>query len=154
MQNNITASIKYGLFYNNELVSVMVIGKIKSPSKNNQSEYELYRVCTKSGYIIDTGYIKLLDYFKEHNKWKSIIAYSQNDLSDNDIYENMKFAFVKNCDPDYCYYDRACCNKINKSNIKKYVNNKNGKTIDENAKLLGYLKCWNSGSKKYIMYNN
>ena len=154
LQNNISASIKYGLFYNNELLSVMIIGKIKKPSKNNQSEYELYRVCTKSGYIIDNGYIKLLDYFKDHNKWKSIIAYSQNDLSDKDIYENMKFIFVKNCDPDYCYYDRTCCNKINKSNIKKYVNNKNGKTIDENAKLLGYLKCWNSGSKKYIMYNN
>ena len=95
-----------------------------------------------------------MNYFKEHNKWKSIIVYSQNDLSDKDIYENMKFIFVKNCNPDYCYYDKTCCNKINKSNIKKYVNNKNGKTIDENAKLLGYLKCWNSGSKKYIMYNN
>ena len=40
-------------------------------------------------------------------------------------------------------------------NISDVINwARNGKTIDENAKLLGYLKCWNSGSKKYIMYNN
>lgn len=43
-------SIRIGLYYNNELVSIMTFGKLRY---NKNYKYELLRYCTKLGYIVN-----------------------------------------------------------------------------------------------------
>ena len=155
LQGNINASIRLGLFYNNDLVEVMTFGKTRKPlgGKQLDNEYELYRLCSLSGYTIIGGASKLLKYFKDNYKWNKIISYCQNDISDGNVYEKIGFQFDKDCGLSFCYYDKYG-NKINRFSLRKTnVDDGSGRTADEIVKSLGYLKCWNSGNKKYVLYN-
>ena len=155
LQGNINASIKLGLFYNNKLIEVMTFGKTRKPlgGKQLDGDYELYRLCSLFGYTIVGGASKLLNYFKNHYNWNTIISYCQNDISDGNVYEKIGFTFSKDCGLSYCYYDKQG-NKINRFSLRKSnVDDNSGRTADEIVKSLGYLKCWNSGNKKYIMIN-
>ncbi len=153
LQGNINASIRLGLFYNDELVEVMTFGKTRAPlgGKQIKGEFELYRLCSKSGYTIVGGASKLLQYFKDHFDWNKIISYCQNDISDGNVYKKIGFKFDSDCGLSYCYFDKQM-NKINRYSLRKSViDDDSGRTADEIIKSLGYLKCWNSGNKKYIL---
>ncbi|MBO6271662.1 hypothetical protein J6O48_02645 [bacterium] len=81
--------IRLGLFYNNELVSVMTFGK--SRFNKNENETELIRYCVKSNYKIIGGASKLFKYFINNYSFNKIISYAEADISIGTLYKKLGF---------------------------------------------------------------
>lgn len=61
IQGFIPSTLYIGLYYNNEIVGCLSIGK-RYMGNNNMSEHELLRSCTKLGYNIQGGFSKMFKY--------------------------------------------------------------------------------------------
>ena len=97
------SSICYGLYYNDELLSVMTFGKRRLKKQLN-GYYELHRYCVKSGYTIIGGANKLLKHFIQDFSPKNILSYSDNDYFDGSIYERLGFKYIKQTEPNYYWF--------------------------------------------------
>lgn len=91
--------INYGLYCDNELLSVMSFGKPRY--KQESDVYELQRYCVKSGYTILGGAERLFKHFIMDYSPSKIISYSDNNYFDGSIYPRLGFTFIKYTDPDY-----------------------------------------------------
>ena len=97
------SSICYGLYYNDELFSVMTFGKRRLKKQQN-GYYELHRYCVKIGYTIVGGANKLLKAFIKEYSPKNILSYSDNDYFDGKIYERLGFKYIKQAEPNYYWF--------------------------------------------------
>ena len=86
-------TISYGLYYNDELVSVMSFGKLRGQNKlhNNKDHYELVRFVTKDNVRIIGGASKLLKKFISEYQPVYIICYSDNDFFTGETYNKLGF---------------------------------------------------------------
>lgn len=86
-------TISYGLYYNNELVSVMSFGKLRGQNKlhNNKDHYELVRFVTKDNVRIIGGASKLFKKFISEYHPMYIICYSDNDFFTGETYNKLGF---------------------------------------------------------------
>lgn len=88
LQGYANDKIRIGLYYNNELVSIMTFGK---PRYNRNYEYELIRYC--SCYNIIGGAEKLFKYFIKNYNPNSIISYCDWSKFNGDTYLKLGFKF-------------------------------------------------------------
>jgi len=155
IQGNVNSKIKLGLYYNNELVSLMTFGSLR---KNlNQSSvdnvYELLRFCNKLNCSVIGGADKLLKHFiKEYNP-KEIISYADRRWSQGELYERLGFDFIHNSGINYSY---VIGNKReNRFNYRKDILIKEGfnKELSEHKIMLerGIYRVYDCGSKKYSL---
>ena len=84
----VNSKINLGLFYKNELVSVMTFSK---PHFDKNHDWELVRFCNKLDYNISNAVSKLFSFFEKAYKPKSIIGYVDRRWSQGDIYKNLGF---------------------------------------------------------------
>lgn len=105
IQGFVPSKFSYGLFYNNELLSIMTFGNYRKNMgrKNVDNEFELLRFCNKIGYSVNGGANKLLKHFIKENNPNKIISYADRRWSNGGIYETLGFKFVKNTQPNYFY---------------------------------------------------
>ena len=86
IQGFCAATIHYGLYYKNELVSMMSFGK-RSLGREFNKDWELIRYCTKINTLVIGGASKLFkNFIKEYNP-KEIISWSSNDISNGNMYK-------------------------------------------------------------------
>ena len=157
MQGTCNSKVKIGLFYNNELVSLMTFGKSRF---NSSFEYELIRYCTKLNTTIVGGGSKLLKYFERNFKPTSIISYANRRWSQGNVYEKLGFEFIEDVKPNYFYfkpnenilYSR---NKFQKHKLPQLLEKFN-KHMTETQNMFenGYRKIFDCGNKKYIKEYN
>ena len=88
IQGELGSSIKLGLFYNNELVSLMTFGYRHT---NSKKEFELIRFCNKINTNIIGASSKLFKYFKKNYDFETLISYSDFRLFDGKMYSNLGF---------------------------------------------------------------
>jgi len=105
LQGFVGSSVKLGLFYENELVSLMTIGKKRKfmNSSSKDGEYELLRFCNKLNTNVIGGASKLFKYFIKNYKPKEIITYADRSHSQGNLYETLGFKFVSKTPPNYYY---------------------------------------------------
>ena len=86
-------TISYGLYYNDELVSVMSFGKLRGQNKlhNNKDHYELVRFVTKDNVRVTGGASKLFKKFISEYNPVYIICYSDNDFFTGETYNKLGF---------------------------------------------------------------
>ena len=86
-------AISYGLYYNNELVSVMSFGKVRGQNKlhNNKDHYELVRFVTKDNVRVTGGASRLFKKFISEYHPVYIICYSDNDFFTGETYNKLGF---------------------------------------------------------------
>lgn len=99
-------TVNLGLFYENQLVQVMTFGKSRY---NENYEYELLRLCTKTGYKITGGAEKLFKHFIDNHKPNSIISYCDLSKFNGDVYQRLKFNLLRINTPS-----KHWCNKERK----------------------------------------
>lgn len=87
----------YGLYYNNDLVSVMTFG---TPRWNRSYEYELLRLCTRSDIKVIGGAERMLKRFIQDHHPKSIISYCDISKFSGDVYTRIGFTRLKDTDPN------------------------------------------------------
>jgi len=146
IQGYITASIKLGLYYKNELIGVMSFRK-------NRDEWELSRFATS--HTIIGGFNKILKFFIRNNEAKKIITYA--DLRFSNINENLYtrngFKFDKITEPNYFYFknnEKLSRNMCQKHKLNKLLKNFNPELSEyENMTNNGYKRIFDCGNIKY-----
>lgn len=154
LQGDCKSSVRLGLYYNEELVSLMTFSKLRLPigGKNTEGVYELTRFCNKRFYMIVGGASKLINYFKQKYSPNEIQTYSDNLISNGQLYENLGFEYLHTSEPGYWYViDGIRSHRYNwrKQKLVEMGQDKN-KTEGEIMLELGYYRIYNAGNKKWI----
>jgi len=118
IQGDIKGSIRLGLFYNDELVSLMVFGKGRIATGSKNYDYELLRFCNKINYNVVGAASKLLKYFENNYKPINLISYADRRWSVGKLYSKLGFIKTKNSTPNYYYIIGH--NRINRMKFQKH----------------------------------
>lgn len=141
------AKYHYGLFFENELVAVMSIGK---PRYNKNYDWEIVRVGYK--YRIIGGLSKLLKNFRKSHVG-SIITYANRRYFDGHGYQAVGFKFINNSEQNYYYtdfIDRFTRVRFQKHKLKNILEEYDEKiTEKENMLKNGYSIIYDCGNKVF-----
>jgi hypothetical protein len=146
-------SVNLGLFYNNELVSLMTFGKNRF--KKNSKEWEMVRFCNKLNTNIVGGGSKLFKFFIENFNLEQypIISFADIRFFNGKIYKKLGFDFNYNTKPSYIYWknniilNRMSCQKHKLPKLlEKFDINK---TEYENMRENGWRRVWDCGNMKF-----
>ena len=154
LQGDCKSSIRLGLYHEGELVSLMTFSKLRMPlgGKNTENTYELTRFCNSINTSVTGGASKLKKYFIEKYKPVEIQTYSDNLISDGELYEKLGFNNESDSKPGYWYVVNGIReHRFNwrKQRLIKMGNDKE-KTEEEIMAELGYWRIYNAGNKKWI----
>lgn len=141
IQGKDSSSIKLGLYYNDELVSLMTFCYPRFSKKYN---WELSRFCSKHNYNVIGGASKLFKYFVDNymKDGEVIVSYSDIAKTTGKIYKTLNFEFVNDAEPNYIwwksdddYKTRYQCQMVNERII-----------MESN----GYIKIYDCGNKVWV----
>ena len=99
LQGAVNSSVRYGLFYKDELVSVIGFGK----SRFKKGEIELHRYCVKAGYQIVGGFSKLIKHACKEHQIKEFISYIDLAHFNGTGYKKAGFKKIEVTQPSYIY---------------------------------------------------
>ncbi len=94
------ASIRYGLYHANELVSVMTLAK---PRFRKDHDLELIRFVSKTGTSVRGAASKLLAYARREHVG-SIISYCDRRYGDGNVYRHLGFTELDRTKPGYSWF--------------------------------------------------
>ena len=97
------SQIKLGLYYNDELVSLMTFGKSRHFIGDGKMEYELLRFCNILNTNVIGGASKLFKYFVDNYSPNSVVSYADRRWSKGKLYDNLGFEFSHFSPPNYFY---------------------------------------------------
>ena len=105
IQGTCNSSYRYGLYYNDELVSIMTFGKLRKNlgSTDKDGYYELLRFCNKLNTAVVGGASKLFKHFLKENKPTNVISYADRRWSNGGLYEKLGFTLNHKSKPSYFY---------------------------------------------------
>ena len=158
VQGFVGSTVKIGLFYNSDLVSLMTFGKLRLPlnSKSNDGEYEMLRFCNKLNTSIIGGASKLFKYFIRNYKPKKIISYADKSYSNGNLYRILNFNITHNTDSNYYYIIDGI--RYHRFNFRKNILIKMGyddkKTEHEIMLERKIYRIYNSGNYKFEYKKN
>ncbi|OQX93202.1 MAG: hypothetical protein B6I17_03770 [Tenericutes bacterium 4572_104] len=153
LQGHVNSTINYGLFYENELVSVMGFSK---STQGKNAEWELKRFSNKLNTIVIGGAKKLLKAFDREFDKPSLKSFSMDRIFSGKLYEQLGFKLIKTLPPAYFYhkgYQIVLRRNAQKKNIHKiipsYSYNKDKtevQTMNEN----GYFRVFDTGMSSWL----
>lgn len=156
-QGGVHSKVRLGLYYNNELVSLMTFGHLRKTlgyvNDATQDMYELVRFCNKLNTSVVGGASKLFDHFVNTYKPKYIKSYSDRAHTTGNLYSVLGFRYVHTNDPGYMWvnlktdigYSR---NNAQKQNIEKFLGKHLDLTKSEKELMIenGYVQVFDSGT--------
>lgn len=149
IQGNVNSKIKIGLYYNEELVSLMTFNNPRNNKINGV--YELIRFCTKLDTSVIGGASKLLQYFIKTYNPKEIISYADRRWSQGTLYDNLGFNKINVSKEDYSYIIKN--KRFHKSSFKKknLISNGFDKNSTEHEIMLSrkIYRIYDCGKIKY-----
>lgn len=144
LQGAINSSVRLGLFYKDELVSVIGFGK----SRFKKDELELHRYCVKAGYQVVGGFSKLL----KHSKQTDFVSYVDLSHFTGKGYEKLGFVPIAITSPSYVYVkndeikSRMQCQK---HKLSAFLSNFDEELSEsDNMSLNGWYKVYDCGNLK------
>lgn len=141
------SSIRLGLFFKDELVSVMTFVR---PRFNKNYQYELSRYAIKNGYSIVGGAQKLFKHAIHEFNIDSIITYSDKRYFTGHIYKELGFTQKQDSPPRYTYLMHGVL--YNRMQFQKHKLSGILETFDpnltewQNMQLNGYDRIWDCGN--------
>lgn len=149
IQGKVGSKVNLGLYYNDELVSLMTFG-IRKILRNES--WELIRFCNKIDSIVIGGSSKLFKYFINNYEFDEIISYADRRWSQGNLYVNLGF-MMNGVTPCNYYY----INDRNRENRIKYQKHKliqegydRNKTEHEIMSNRGIYRIYDCGNIRYI----
>jgi len=153
LQGSYNSTINYGLFYNEELVSVMGFSK---STQGKDAKWELTRFSNKLGIVVIGGADKLLKHFLLENNNPSLKSFSMNRIFSGKLYEQLGFKLIKVLPPTYFYhkkYEIVLRRQAQKKNIHSFIpdytydkNKTEVQTMNEN----GYFQVFDTGMNYWL----
>lgn len=154
LQGNSQSSIRLGLYYQEELVSLLTIMKSRF---NKNYDWEITRYCNKLGTNVIGGFSKLLKRFRLENEG-SVITYADKRYSTGDMYSKAGFTELKDSTPNYFYfidkkYELYSRIKFQKHKLKDILPIfDESKSESENMFMNGYRRIWDCGNKVFVLH--
>lgn len=157
LQGIVNCKYHVGLYYENELVSLM---SFSSPRKNlnhktEEDVYELVRFCNKLNTTIVGGASKLFNFFVKKYNPKKIVSLADRSWSNGNMYKKLNFNFVHYTDPNYYFIVNNV--RENRFKYRKDILIKQGfdkeKTANQIMLERKLYKLYDSGSIKFEWIN-
>lgn len=148
LQCAVNSSIRYGLFYQDELASVIGFGK----SRFKKDEIELHRYCVKANYQIVGGFSKLIKYVCVNEHITKFVSYVDFSHFNGRGYKKAGFTLEYLTQPSYIYIkgseikSRMQCQKHKLSAfLSAYYDDL---SESDNMRLNGWYKVYDCGNLK------
>lgn len=163
IQGKSNSSIKLGLYYDGELVSLMTFCQKRALSgnkKRNDGEWELIRFCNKLHTTVVGGASKLLQHFIKTMNPISIYSFSSNDISTGNLYKQLHFERSGSDDYSYWWVKNGILERFHRTEFTKdrivevygwMEQNDSTWTEEEVMYQHGYFKLVDSGMKKWVL---
>jgi len=157
LQGYVRSTVNLGLFYKNELVSVMSFAQSRYDKK---CEYEMTRFCNLYNNSVVGASSKLHSYFIKKYKPRSIISYCDLRYGTGNMYKILGYTHTHNSDPNYFYFKKG--KDLNLESRIKFQKHKLFKLLPifdpeltewENMQLNGYNRIWDCGNAVYVWKN-
>jgi hypothetical protein len=159
VQGAVPSEISIGLYYNNDLVSIMCFDTARKGlgnAKNSDKFFNLSRFCNKINTHVIGGASKLLKYFIKTYNPHEIITYADLRFSQGNLYKQIGFNEVHVNKPSYYYIANNQKQRYHRFNFRKkriielgwYDDNK---TIDEILIEHNIYKIYNCGTIKFSL---
>lgn len=148
-------SIRLGLYYKGELVSIMTFGK---PRYNKNYQYELLRYCSSKSVI--GGAQKIFKHFIREYLPESIISYCDRSKFRGDIYQKLEFVLKAKNIPSKHWYSykenrHITDNMLRQKGYDLLFNESYGKGTSNEGLIIqrGYLPIFDCGQDTYVWIN-
>jgi hypothetical protein len=160
LQGQSKSPINIGLYFEDELVSLMSFSKPRHSLGYRQSnfelKYELTRFCNKTYFSIPGSASKLLNFFIKNYECDELISYFDKSLGSSSFYEKIGFKFLSDTPINYYYIKSGV--RLHRYNFKKQKLVKMGwnsnLTESQITKSMGLLRIYGPGNYKYSLRNN
>ena len=160
IQGNCVSKIRLGLYYDNELVSLMTFGKLRKclGNKSGKGLFELIRFCNKLNTTVVGGAQKLFKHFLREFTPKEVISYADRSWTMNNgntLYDKIGFKLYHISKSNYYYI-------VNRRREGRFKYRKNvlveqgfdvNKSEHEIMLKRGLFRIYDSGSIKYEFKN-
>lgn len=154
-QGNSASSVRLGLYYENELVSLMTFSKRRATiGTETDGEYELVRFCNKLNTIVVGGASRLFKHFVDIIQPSSVVSFSDRAHTRGNIYKILGFQEIRRSEPGYVWVNEktdVAYNRVNtqKYNLKKFLNDDSIDLSQTETQIMeshGFLKVYDSGT--------
>lgn len=157
LQGNCYSKIKLGLFFKDELVSVMTFGQSRHFIGNGKPKWELQRFCNKINVSVVGGASRLFNYFINTYKPEEIVSYADRRWSTGKLYDVLGFKKYNESKPNYYYVIGR--KRVYRFNLRKQVLIKKygcppEMTEKEFCKEQKWYRIYDCGCLCYIWKNN
>lgn len=156
LQGRCGASVRIGLFLDDELVSLMTFSKERKSLGRSHKEgsWELIRFCNKINHLVIGGASKLFNYFINNFDPTLITSFCDRRWSPStSFYYKLGFNFSYNTEPNYWYYENNSYRKFHRFSFRKDVLVKEGfdpnKTEFEIMAERKFLRVYDCGNSKW-----
>lgn len=147
LQGSGRSNVAYGLYYDDELVSVMTFSNenISRKIKN----WEINRFCTKVGFNVQGGMSKLFKSFIKDYDPASVISYVDRRWGRGESYYSSGFELVSYTPPSYWYF-KTQDKRIHRFALRKNKDDDPKLTEYENRLSQGWKRIWDCGNIKLL----
>lgn len=158
IQDSVPSKVNIGLFYEDELVSVMTFGSLRRNlgyiSKKDKY-FEMLRFASKKGVNVIGGASKLLSYFIKTYNPEEIISYADKRWSNGNLYEKIGFTYTGDTKPNYFYITTNSQKRFSRFSYRKDILVKKYNcppdiTEKEFCRQIGFLRIYDCGNMKYV----
>lgn len=154
IQGTAMSKIRYGLYYNNELVTLMTFGV---PRFDKKSQWEIIRMCSKQNLLIIGGASKLFQHFIKTYSPQNIMSYCDIRYGTGNVYDKLGMIYKRNTAPGFVWIDKHGTKPISrfqtqKNQLRKWLPNYD-ETLSQAENMLraGYRQYFDCGNKVYVI---
>lgn len=150
IQGNRNSSVRYGLYYNNELVSLMTFGKDKFIDKSDN--WQLLRFCSKLNTTVVGGASKLFKKFIDTYNPNIIISYCDIAKGRGNTYKKLGFTLDHITPCNYVWWSPTDGVKTRYQCQKRFIKESelDDRTEYEIMTSKGFSRVFDCGSYKFI----
>lgn len=156
LQDYAKDAVRLGLYYRDNLISIMTFGK---PRYNKKYNYELIRYC--STFNITGGSEKLFKYFINKYQPASIISYCDESKFNGDTYVKLGFELIRAGRPAKHWYNpktkqHITDNLLRQRGFDQLFKTNYGKGTSNETLMLetGFVEIYDCGQATYVWHNN
>jgi len=147
--------INLGLYYEDELVSLMTFGSRKI---SGVVHFELLRFCNKLNTSVVGGSSRLFKYFISNYEYDKIISYADRRYSNGNMYNVLGFKLSHKSGPNYWYFEKDYIlrhrSRYQKHKLGDVLSNfDDGLSEFENMVNNGWNRIWDCGNLVYEYEN-
>lgn len=145
-------SIAYGLFYEDDLKSVMTFAPTSIAKGGNGSEWELNRFCSKISIVGGAGRL-FKKFIKEHSPTK-VVSFCDLRWNTGKVYEKIGMEMAYKTKPNYWYFKPNNPKRLHRYNFTKHSLVKKGADPAQTERQImnsqGFFRIYDCGNSKYL----